>query len=144
MFAKCDLRSVLAMFFVAAGLFFTANTAGAQVIQQSNVASQSGINWKSESDAIDAAKTQVGFYAQDLANFSPNQAGYKFNLSRVVFYKTVVELINSGFTVGNAVNSSLTSASTLGGQDTQVVLTRQELMAIYGEAVTPGPKSLVN
>jgi hypothetical protein len=121
--------SLIALFVLLFGLFLTANTAGAQSLSGSS----SNINWKSKSEVMTIAKAQVEFWHQQGPQ-GPGTAAYNNQVRHAAYYKEIFASLERGETVPEAVESSLTAAAMLGGEQEFAFTSKTVLLAIKEEA----------
>jgi hypothetical protein len=125
--------SLIALFVLLVGLFLTANTAGAQTLQLTGGA-PSNITWKPATEVMTIAKTQVEYWHQQGPN-GPGTAAYNNQVRHAAYYKAIFASLERGETVGTAIQSSLTAAAMLGGEQEFAFTSRSVLAAIREEAI---------
>ena len=107
--------SLIALFVLLVGLFFTANTAGAQTLQLTS-GTPSNITWKPATEVMTIAKTQVEYWHQQAPSGGPGTPAYNNQVRHAAYYKAIFASLERGETVGSAIQVSLTAAAMLGGE----------------------------
>ena len=118
------LRTLVAMFFLLGGLFFSANRAEAQ-----------SFNWKSESQAMSTLSSEIEQMSLDIQNFVPGSTQYKNLYNHLHYYKLISVSLEEGSTVEPAVNSSLLQVNSQFDAFSKM-LPKNVLAALFDDAVT--------
>lgn len=124
------LRTLIALFVLLAGLFLTANRMEAQ----STLPGQQNINWQSAAAVTATAKAQVEFWHQQ-GPYSPGTTNYFNQMRHAAYFKSVINYLAEGSTVATAVEQSLASAATVGGEKEAAFTSKTVLNAIRTEAI---------
>lgn len=123
-FFQLKLRTLVAMFFLLGGLFFSANRAEAQ-----------SFNWKNESQAMSTLSSEIEQMSLDIQNFVPGSTQYKNLYNHLSYYKLIAVSIEEGNTVEPAVNSSLLHVNDQFDAANKL-LPKNVLAALFNDAVT--------
>jgi uncharacterized membrane protein (GlpM family) len=124
------LKTLIALFVLLTGLFFAVN----RVEAQTSLSGQQNYNWKTVSEVTGIAKTTVEFWHTQ-GPFSPGTANYYNQMRHAAFYKSVMNQLAEGASVSTAVNQSLSSAATVGGEKEAAFTSKTVLNAIRQEAI---------
>ena len=122
-FFQFKLRTLVAMFFLLAGMLFSANRAEAQ-----------SFNWMTESQALTELSTALDQLSLDIQNFVPGSTPYKDALNHIAYYKLITESVNAGTPVETAVNESLGHVNDQ-FDALNKFLAKNALVALYDDAV---------
>lgn len=122
-FFNFKLRSIVAMFFLLGGLFFSANRAEAQ-----------SFNWMTEPQATAQLNTEIDQMSLDIQGFVPGSPQYDNLLNHITYYKLILESIESGTIVETAVNESLGHVNDQFNAGDQF-LSKNQLVVLFNDAV---------
>jgi hypothetical protein len=95
-FFQPKLRTLVAMFFLLGGMFFSANRAEAQ-----------SFNWMTQQEALVQLSAEIEQMSLDIQNFVPGSTQYKNLANHLTYYKLITVAIEEGKIVEVAVNDSL-------------------------------------
>lgn len=99
-------------FFMLVFWCFSSPSSHAQSLQPSQ--SSSSYNWKTAEDATNILIAQVSVLNQQMPGISAGTPLYDNTLRRIAYFKAILQEIQKGATVGDALELSLTAAATLG------------------------------
>lgn len=106
------IKMPLCAFFMLVFWCFSSPSSHAQTLQPSQ--SSHSYNWKTAEDATNILISQVVVLNQQLPGISNGTPLYDNTLRRVAYFKAILQEIQKGATMGEALELSLPAAATLG------------------------------
>lgn len=133
MFEKHGARALMAALFFVCGLFMTAENAAAQNLTGATTVTvpKQNVAWKLNPDAIDVLKTELINTWRPM--FDANPANLDA-LRHMLYYTDMIERLQVGENVGQALLASLPQAGRLGTDNEVPNTTKPVLQVLYDEA----------
>ena len=126
-------NSLIAMLVLLAGMLFGATSAQAQQSLNGSNATTS-IAFKPAQDVLTIAKDQVAFWHQQ-GPYGPGTAGYYNQMRHAAYFKAVHQSVETGTSVGAAIEQALGAAATVGGEKEAEFTSKTVINAIKEEAI---------